>query len=55
MLELYSEIALSGEPFGIGHKNIQVYSVWLKMTDTLTSQNIDLPSWALFTNEAISS
>jgi hypothetical protein len=39
---LYSEIALSGKPFGIGHTYI--YTYLLRMTDTVTSQNINLPS-----------
>jgi hypothetical protein len=33
----YSEIALPRKPFG--------YTVLLRMTDTVTSQNIDLSSW----------
>jgi hypothetical protein len=40
---LYSEIALSRKPFGIGH--MYIYTLLLKMTDTVTSQNIDLSSW----------
>jgi hypothetical protein len=31
------------KPFGIGHMFIQI--VLLRMTDTMTSQNIDLSSW----------
>jgi hypothetical protein len=41
--ELYSEIALSRKPFGIGH--MYIYTFLLRMTDTMTSQNIDLSSW----------
>jgi hypothetical protein len=40
-LELYSEIALSRKPFGIGHMYICI--ALLRMTDTMTSQNIDFP------------
>jgi hypothetical protein len=40
---LYSEIALSRKPFGIGH--MYIYTFLLRMADTMTSQNIDLPSW----------
>jgi hypothetical protein len=40
---LYSEIALSRKPFGIGH--MYIYIFLLRMTDIITSQNIDLPSW----------
>jgi hypothetical protein len=40
---LYSEIVLSRKPFGIGH--MYMYNFWLRMTDTVTSQNIDLSSW----------
>jgi hypothetical protein len=40
---LYSEIALSRKPFGIGH--MYIYSFLLRMTDTMTSQNIGLSSW----------
>jgi hypothetical protein len=40
---LYSEIALSRNPFGIGH--MYIYTTLLRMTDTVTSQNIDLSSW----------
>jgi hypothetical protein len=39
----YSEIALSRKPFGVEH--MYVYNFLLRMTDTVTSQNIDLPSW----------
>jgi hypothetical protein len=40
--ELYSEVALSRKPFGIGHTYI--YTFLLRMTDTVTSQNIDVSS-----------
>jgi hypothetical protein len=40
---LCSEIALSRKPFGIGHMHI--YTFLLRMTDTVTSQNIDFSSW----------
>jgi hypothetical protein len=40
---LYSKIALSRKPFGIGH--MYIYTFLLRMTDTMTSQNIDLFSW----------
>jgi hypothetical protein len=40
---LYSEIALSWKPFGIGH--MQIHTFLLRMTDTMTSQNIDISSW----------
>jgi hypothetical protein len=40
---LYSEIAVSRKPFGIGHMHI--YTFLLRMTDTVTSQNTDLSSW----------
>jgi hypothetical protein len=39
---LYSETALSRKPFGIGH--MYRYIFLLRMTDTMTSQNIDLSS-----------
>jgi hypothetical protein len=39
----YSEIALSRKQFGIGH--MYIYTFLLRMTDTMTSQNIDLSSW----------
>jgi hypothetical protein len=42
ILALYSEIALSRKPFGIGH--MYIYGFLLGMTDTVTSQNIDLSS-----------
>jgi hypothetical protein len=40
---LYSEVALSRKEFGIGHKYI--YTLLLRMTDTMASQNTDLSSW----------
>jgi hypothetical protein len=40
---LYSEIALSRKPFGIGH--MYIYTFLLRMTDIVASQNIDLSSW----------
>jgi hypothetical protein len=39
---LYSEIALSRKPFGIAH--MYIHTFLLRMTDTVTSQNIDLSS-----------
>jgi hypothetical protein len=41
--KMYSEIALSRKPFGIGH--MYIYIFLLRMADTVTSQNIDLSSW----------
>jgi hypothetical protein len=40
---LYSEIALSRKPFGLGH--LYIYTFLLRITDIMTSQNIDLSSW----------
>jgi hypothetical protein len=40
---LYSEIALSRKQFGIGH--MYIYIFLFRMTDTVTSRNIDLSSW----------
>jgi hypothetical protein len=40
---LYSEIALSWKLFGIGH--VYIYTFLLRMTNTVTSQRIDLPFW----------
>jgi hypothetical protein len=40
---LYSETAVSRKPLGIGH--MYIYTLLLKMTDTMTCQNIDLSSW----------
>jgi hypothetical protein len=42
ILELYSGLALSRKSFGIGH--MYIYSMLLRMTDTMTSQNTDLLS-----------
>jgi hypothetical protein len=39
---LYSEIALSRKPFGIGH--MYIYNFLLTMADTMTSQNIGFSS-----------
>jgi hypothetical protein len=41
---LYSEIGLSRKTFRIGHMYIYVH-ILLRMTDAMTSQNIDLTSW----------
>jgi hypothetical protein len=48
---LYSEIALSRKPFGIGH--MYIYTFLLRMTDTMTSQNIDLSSWDTLCNSLV--
>jgi hypothetical protein len=40
---LYSETALSWKPFGIGR--MYIYISLLRMTDTISSQNIDLSPW----------
>jgi hypothetical protein len=40
---LHSEIALSRKPFGIWH--MYIYILLLRMTDNMTSKNIDLSSW----------
>jgi hypothetical protein len=40
---LYSGIALSRKPFGIEH--MYIYTLLLRMTDTMTCQNIDISSW----------
>jgi hypothetical protein len=40
---LYSEIAVSRKPFGIGH--MCIYTFLLGMTDTMTSQNTDPSAW----------
>jgi hypothetical protein len=40
---LYSEIALSWKQFRTGH--MCIYNFLIRMTDTMTSQNIDLSSW----------
>jgi hypothetical protein len=51
MLEMYSEIALFRKPFGIGYKYI--YTFLLRITDTMTSQNIDLSSWDTLYNTVL--
>jgi hypothetical protein len=40
---LYSETALTQKLFGIGH--IYIYNCFLRMADSMTSQNIELSSW----------
>jgi hypothetical protein len=40
---LYSEVALSQKPFGIGH--MYIYTFYLTMIDVMTSQNIELSFW----------
>jgi hypothetical protein len=40
---LYSEIALSRKPFGVEH--MYIYTLLLRMTDALISQNIDFSTW----------
>jgi hypothetical protein len=40
---LNSEIALSRKPFEMEH--MYIYTFLFRMTDTMTSQNIDLSSW----------
>jgi hypothetical protein len=40
---LYSEMAVSRTPFGIGH--MYMYTFLLIITDTMTSKNTDLSSW----------
>lgn len=40
---LHSEMALSWEPFGIGH--VYMHTILLRITDTMISQNIDLYFW----------
>jgi hypothetical protein len=42
-VHMYRETALSRKPFGIGH--MYIYTFFLRITDTVTSQNIDLFSW----------
>jgi hypothetical protein len=42
ILELYSEIALFWKLFGVGHMYINTFL--FRMTDTVTSHNIDLSS-----------
>jgi hypothetical protein len=43
MLQLDSEMDLSWKIFGIGHTDI--YTFLLRMTDSMISQNTDIPSW----------
>jgi hypothetical protein len=50
---LYSEIALSRKPFGIGH--VYRYIFLLRMTGTMTSQNIDFSSWDILYNTEVDS
>jgi hypothetical protein len=45
-----TKMALSRKPFGIGH--IFIKSFLLRMTDTMTSQNIDLSSWDTLYNSS---
>jgi hypothetical protein len=40
---MYIEKALTKKLFGIGH--MYTYNFLLRMTDIMTSQNIDLSSW----------
>jgi hypothetical protein len=50
--ELYSEIALSGKPFGIGH--MYTYTLFLPgMADNMTSQNINLSFWDILYNREL--
>jgi hypothetical protein len=42
---LYSEIALSRKPFGIGH--MYIHSFLLRMADTMTTLHIDLSACML--------
>jgi hypothetical protein len=42
---LYSEISLYGRPFGIEH--MYIHNFLLRMTDVMTSQNIDFPPGTL--------
>jgi hypothetical protein len=41
---MYSEIALSRKPFGIGHMYIHYTLFLLRMTNNMTSQNSDISS-----------
>jgi hypothetical protein len=43
---LYSEIALSRKPFRIGQMYKRTYTFLLRMTETMTFQNIELSSWS---------
>jgi hypothetical protein len=40
---LCSEVDISRKPSGIGH--MYIYTLLLRIADTVTSQNIDLSSW----------
>jgi hypothetical protein len=40
---LYSEISVSRKSFEIGH--MYIYTFLLRMTGTMTSQNVDFSSW----------
>jgi hypothetical protein len=42
---LYSELAVSREPFGIGY--MYIYNFLHRMTDNMTSQNINISSWVI--------
>jgi hypothetical protein len=44
---LYSEIALSGKPFGIGHMYIHTFFFFFLLR---MAQNIDLSSWNILYN-----
>jgi hypothetical protein len=46
--QLYIQIALSRKPFWIGH-----IIFFLRMTDTVISQNIDLSSWDTLYNKRL--
>jgi hypothetical protein len=50
---LYSEIALSRNPIGLGH--IHIHTFLLKITDIVASQNIDLSSWDILYIATVSS
>jgi hypothetical protein len=50
---MYSEIAVSRKPFGIGH--MYIYTFLLRLTDPMTSQNIDLSSWDILYRKICSS
>jgi hypothetical protein len=48
---LYGETGLSRKRFGIGH--MCIYTFLLRMSDTMTSQNIDLSSWDILYTESV--
>jgi hypothetical protein len=50
ILKLYSEIAVSRQPFGIKLVYIYLFFFLLRMADTMTSQNTDLSSWNILYN-----